>query len=99
MVARGATFAFGVGMWGQPLLIWAGKKAMAYLPDNWEELLDIRKWVKLGRCPTYDILLMICDLDTDETSSILSRAPTDAQLTIHLLRVAEALETPLPRAP
>ena len=37
--------------------------------------------------------------EADENSSILSRVPTDAQLTIHLLRVAEALETPLPRAP
>lgn len=43
MVARGATFAFGVGMWGQPLLIWAGKKGLEYLPENWPELVDIRK--------------------------------------------------------
>lgn len=33
------------------------------------------------------------------TSSILSRVPTDQQLTLHLLRVAEALNTPLPRPP
>lgn len=74
MVARGLTFAFGVGMWGQPVLIWAGKQALQYLPPNWPELVDIR-------------------------NSILSRVPTDAQLTIHLLRVAEALETPLPVPP
>jgi len=36
--------------------------------------------------------------DTDD-SSIMSKVPTDAQLTIHLLRVAEALETPLPVPP
>ena len=36
--------------------------------------------------------------ETDD-SSIMSRVPTDAQLTIHLLRVAEALETPLPVPP
>ena len=43
LVARGTTFAFGVGMWGQPLLKWAAKKAMVYLPENWPELVDIRK--------------------------------------------------------
>ena len=30
-------------MWGQPVLKWAGKKALVYLPDNWPELVDIRK--------------------------------------------------------
>jgi hypothetical protein len=41
---------------------------------------------------------MIVLYDTDD-SSIMSKVPTDAQLTIHLLRVAEALETPLPVPP
>ncbi|WWC89593.1 uncharacterized protein L201_004518 [Kwoniella dendrophila CBS 6074] len=72
--ARSATFFFGVGFWGQPLLIKGAKYAIQYLPPNWEELIDIR-------------------------NSILSGVPTDAQLTLHLLRVAEALNAPLPRPP
>ncbi|WVW83609.1 hypothetical protein I302_105630 [Kwoniella bestiolae CBS 10118] len=72
--ARSATFFFGVGFWGQPLLIRAAKEAVKYLPPNWQELIDIR-------------------------NSILSGVPTDAQLTLHLLRVAEALNSPLPRPP
>ncbi|KAK4686220.1 hypothetical protein P7C73_g3921, partial [Tremellales sp. Uapishka_1] len=71
--ARSATFLFGVAMWGQPLLIWAGKEFIRRVP-NWEELLDIR-------------------------NSILSGVPSDAQLTLHVLRVAEALNAPLPNAP
>ncbi|EIW70937.1 hypothetical protein TREMEDRAFT_73606 [Tremella mesenterica DSM 1558] len=74
--ARSATFMFGVGMWGQPVLIWAAKKGMELIPD-WDkfmEMMDIR-------------------------NSILSGVPTDAQLTLHLLRVGEALGTPLPRPP
>ncbi|WVQ99136.1 hypothetical protein IAU59_006268 [Kwoniella sp. CBS 9459] len=71
--ARSATFFFGVGMWGQPLLIQAGEKLIELVP-NWQELLDMR-------------------------NSILSGVPTDAQLTLHLLRVAEALNAPLPRPP
>ncbi|ODN79884.1 hypothetical protein L202_03778 [Cryptococcus amylolentus CBS 6039] len=70
---RAATFAFGVGMWAQPLLIKGVKKFVELVPD-WEEKLDMR-------------------------NSILSRVPTDAQLTLHLLRVTEALGTPLPRPP
>ncbi|WRT66094.1 uncharacterized protein IL334_003047 [Kwoniella shivajii] len=35
----------------------------------------------------------------DIRNSILSGVPTDAQLTLHLLRVAEALNAPLPRPP
>ncbi|ORX36894.1 hypothetical protein BD324DRAFT_627598 [Kockovaella imperatae] len=35
----------------------------------------------------------------DIRNSILSGVPTDQQLTLHLLRVAEALQTPLPRPP
>ncbi|KAI9639865.1 uncharacterized protein MKK02DRAFT_18941 [Dioszegia hungarica] len=35
----------------------------------------------------------------DIRNSILSGVPTDAQLTLHLLRVAESLDNPLPRAP
>ncbi|ORY32602.1 hypothetical protein BCR39DRAFT_564238 [Naematelia encephala] len=70
---RVATFAFGVGMWGQPLLIKAAKKFVELVPD-WQDKLDMR-------------------------NSILSRVPTDQQLTLHLLRVAEALGTPLPRPP
>ncbi|KAL7421556.1 hypothetical protein Q5752_003325 [Cryptotrichosporon argae] len=35
----------------------------------------------------------------DLRNSILSGVPTDAQLTLHLLRVGEALGTPLPRPP
>ncbi|OCF31032.1 hypothetical protein I316_07303 [Kwoniella heveanensis BCC8398] len=71
--ARSATFFFGVGMWGQPLLIRAAEKFVELVP-NWQELLDMR-------------------------NSILSQVPTDAQLTLHLLRVAEALNSPLPRPP
>jgi hypothetical protein len=37
---------FGVGMWGQPVLIWSGKKFVEYVPD-WQDLMDIRKWVVL----------------------------------------------------
>lgn len=50
MVARGSTFAFGVGMWGQPILIRASQKALEYLPDNWQDLIDIRKYVLASRC-------------------------------------------------
>ncbi|WVF71771.1 hypothetical protein IAT40_006579 [Kwoniella sp. CBS 6097] len=71
--ARSATFFFGVGMWGQPLLIRGAEKFVELVP-NWQELLDMR-------------------------NSILSGVPTDAQLTLHLLRVAEALNAPLPRPP
>jgi hypothetical protein len=46
MVARSLTFMFGVGMWGQPVLIWSGKKFVEYVPD-WQDLMDIRKWVVL----------------------------------------------------
>ncbi|WWD17538.1 hypothetical protein CI109_101979 [Kwoniella shandongensis] len=70
---RSATFFFGVGMWGQPLLIRGAKKFVELVPD-WQEQLDLR-------------------------NSILSRVPTDAQLTLHLLRVSEALNAPLPRPP
>ncbi|WVQ82424.1 hypothetical protein IAT38_004552 [Cryptococcus sp. DSM 104549] len=70
---RSATFLFGVGMWGQPLLIKAAKKFVELVPD-WQDLLDMR-------------------------NSILSRVPTDAQLTLHLLRVTEAMNVPLPRPP
>nr|ODN82538.1 hypothetical protein L203_05347 [Cryptococcus depauperatus CBS 7841] len=70
---RAATFMFGVGMWGQPLLIEGAHKFKELVP-NWQEFLDIR-------------------------NSILSRVPTDAQLTLHLLRVTEALGKPLPRPP
>ena len=45
---RGVTFAFGVGMWGQPLLIKAAKKFIELVP-NWQELLDMRKWVRAWR--------------------------------------------------
>ncbi|KAK8864161.1 hypothetical protein IAR55_001407 [Kwoniella newhampshirensis] len=71
--ARSASFFFGVGMWGQPLLIKGAKKFVELVPD-WQEKLDMR-------------------------NSILSRVPTDAQLTLHLLRVSEALNAPLPRPP
>jgi len=47
MVARSLTFMFGVGMWGQPVLIWSGKKFVEYVPD-WQDLMDIRKWVVLS---------------------------------------------------
>lgn len=40
---RIATFMFGVGMFAQPVLIRAGKEAIARLPENWPELIDIRK--------------------------------------------------------
>ncbi|KGB74623.2 hypothetical protein CNBG_0461 [Cryptococcus deuterogattii R265] len=70
---RLATLGFGVGMWGQPLIIKGIKKFVEAVP-NWQELLDMR-------------------------NSILSRVPTDTQLTLHLLRVTEALGKPLPRPP
>jgi hypothetical protein len=43
---RLVTFAFGVGFFGQPLLIKAGKWLITHLPENWEELVDIRKCVE-----------------------------------------------------
>lgn len=70
---RLATLGFGVGMWGQPLIIKGINKFVEVVP-NWQELLDMR-------------------------NSILSRVPTDTQLTLHLLRVTEALGKPLPRPP
>ncbi|KAE8537706.1 hypothetical protein D1P53_005762 [Cryptococcus gattii VGV] len=70
---RLATLGFGVGMWGQPLIIKGIEKFVEAVP-NWQELLDMR-------------------------NSILSRVPTDTQLTLHLLRVTEALGKPLPRPP
>jgi hypothetical protein len=39
---RSATLFFGVGMWGQPLLMQAGKKFVELVPD-WQEKLDMRK--------------------------------------------------------
>ncbi|CAD6577000.1 MAG: hypothetical protein TREMPRED_001836 [Tremellales sp. Tagirdzhanova-0007] len=44
------------------------------------------------RFPNWEELL-------DMRNSILSGVPTDQQLTLHLLRVAEALNSPLPRPP
>ncbi|WVO22305.1 uncharacterized protein IAS62_003635 [Cryptococcus decagattii] len=70
---RLATLGFGIGMWGQPLIIKGIEKFVEAVP-NWQELLDMR-------------------------NSILSRVPTDTQLTLHLLRVTEALGKPLPRPP
>ncbi|WVQ88729.1 hypothetical protein IAS59_002466 [Cryptococcus gattii] len=70
---RLVTLGFGVGMWGQPLIIKGIEKFVEAVP-NWQELLDMR-------------------------NSILSRVPTDTQLTLHLLRVTEALGKPLPRPP
>jgi len=44
MVARSLTFFFGVGMWGQPVLKYGARKFVEYVPD-WQDLLDIRKYV------------------------------------------------------
>lgn len=40
--SQAASFAFGVGWFGQPLLIRAAKKFVEKVPD-WQEKLDLRK--------------------------------------------------------
>lgn len=43
MFGRAASFGFGIAMFAQPVLIRAGKEALKRLPENWAELIDIRK--------------------------------------------------------
>ena len=42
MFGRAATLLFGIGMWGQPLLIRAAIKFVELVPD-WQDKLDMRK--------------------------------------------------------
>lgn len=44
--AQGASFAFGIGFFAQPLLIRSAKKFVEVVPD-WQERLDLRKCVLL----------------------------------------------------
>ena len=55
--------------------------------------MGMKKFVEL--VPNWRDYLELLDL----RNSILSGVPTDQQLTLHILRVAEALQTPLPRPP
>jgi hypothetical protein len=71
--ARLAAFGFGIGFFGQPLLIRGFNLLQEKVPD-WQEKLDLR-------------------------NSILSGVPTNAQVVLHVVRVAERRYTPFPLPP
>ena len=70
---KGATFGFGVGFFGDPL-IWRGLDWLNTKFPNWQKLLELR-------------------------NTLLKGVPTNAQLTITILRIGEANNAPLPPPP
>ncbi|GAA5820815.1 hypothetical protein JCM3770_000351 [Rhodotorula araucariae] len=67
------SFGFGIGFFGQPLLLRAFALLQEKVPD-WKDKIDLR-------------------------NTLLSKVPTNAQVVLHVVRVAERAYTPFPLPP
>jgi hypothetical protein len=89
IVIKASQFFIGAGFFGDPLiqrgLVWLNKNV-----PNWQEYLDIRKYVNLFFSSRFT---------NKPYSTLLKSVPTNAQLTITLLRIGESSRAPLPPPP
>lgn len=90
-VWRGLTFALGAAFFSDPLMQRGLRKLNRRFP-NWPTYLDLRLCVQHPSSKCGQPL-------TRSHSSLLKGVPTNAQLSVTLLRLAEAKKAPLPPPP
>ncbi|KAJ9645964.1 hypothetical protein H2199_003007 [Coniosporium tulheliwenetii] len=91
MFMKGVTFGAGFGFFGDPII----RRGLEWLNKNypnWMKLLELRKYVS-------SLLRTLSSIINPLHSNILRGVPTNAQLTITLLRIGEANHAPLPPPP
>jgi hypothetical protein len=95
VIFKGIGFAVGVGFFGQVWIIKYSQEGLAWLNakyPNWIENLDLGRFVfVLHALPMRSYFSIY--------RTILRGVPTDAQLTLTLLRIAESQNDPLPPPP
>lgn len=92
MLVKSISFGAGFGFFGDPL-IWPALDWLNKTYPNWQKLLELRKYYYL---PLHFRLYIRL---TGLLSTVLKGVPTNAQLTITLLRIGEANKAPLPPPP
>lgn len=93
MFVKGVTFGIGFGFFGDPIISRGLDWLNRTIPD-WKKLLELRKYVLISV-----ILERLSTLTILPCSTLLKGVPTNAQLTITLLRIGEANHAPLPPPP
>ena len=86
------TFGVGFAFFGDPII----RRAVQYLNreyPRWEKLLELQKWDPPALSPNSPFAA------NHPLSSLLKGIPTNAQLTLTLLRIGEANGAPLPPPP
>lgn len=94
MFMKSVTFGFGFGFFGDPVISpgihWLNTKF-----PNWQKLLEVRNTILKGKLLMSNLSIFLFELITNRVAGI----PTNAQLTLTLLRLGEANKAPLPPPP
>ena len=85
-------FALGLGFFGDPIFTYTLDLLDTKVP-NWKDHLDLQKYAS-----TRLFLVFYCVADS-RYRTLLAGVPTNAQLTLTLLRIGEINSSPLPPAP
>lgn len=86
MMMKSTSFIIGAAFFGGPVI----DRVTPYVIQNYGQYMDIRK---------YEIPPPNCGLILTVSSTLLKGVPTNAQLTLTLLRLGEARKAPLPPPP